>query len=156
MRPRRGLSRRSFLGRVVGSAGAGGSLGLVGGPAEAQRRGFSGLNDADAGVAADPGCGGRGARGSQFCSPAQIAAEAQVPTGNLTGITDGDRGPAADRSNQGRGAAAPRRAYTGITDADSGASADPGNYGRRRTGRLACTDADVGAGADPPGKGRRC
>ena len=74
MKTERKLSRRSFMGRVVGGAVAGGgALVILSGSAEALQ-----VSDSDSGANSDPAGRGR------------------------TGVTDSDSGPNSDRPNHGR------------------------------------------------------
>ena len=140
----RKLSRRSFLGKVVGGAAVG-ALAITVGATEAQAQTDSdpydpigggrgrrtGITDSDRGANADPAGNGRGGRRS--------------------GITDSDSGANADPAGNGRG-----RGRTGLTDSDSGGWADPAGNGRggRRRCPTGLTDRDSGSNADPARCGR--
>ena len=93
MRPRRKLSRRSFMGRIVGGTVATGALALVGGgqaraqvtdqdpndPA-GQGRGSGGVTDSDSGSNADPAGRGRGGgRATGDSDPTDPAGYARNP-----------------------------------------------------------------------------
>lgn len=156
MKPKRTLSRRSFLGRVAGAVAAGGALGTVGAGAHAQQN--TGITDTDSGSRADNACQGRGGPGSRACEGA--------PGGpaRWTGVTDRDSGSNSDNAGYGRGGSGsgPYQppiggppVHTGITGSDSGARADSAGYGTGRS-RRQCTDSDAGAGRDPAYQGRRC
>lgn len=116
MKPVRRLSRRSFLGRVVGGAAIGGSALLVlGGTAEAYQ-----VTDNDSGPNSDPPGRGRGRSGLSDSDPVDAA-------GNGRGArhatcTDSDSGPNSDGAGRGRG--------NGVSDNDSGANADAARCGR--------------------------
>ncbi|MDQ4087104.1 MAG: twin-arginine translocation signal domain-containing protein, partial [Pseudomonadota bacterium] len=113
MKTTRKISRRSFLGRVAGSAVvAGGAFELMTGTARAQ------VTDNDSGANSDPVGGGRGSRTDTDPTDA---------VGQGRGITDGDP---SDPAGRGRG-------RTGITDNDPG---DRPGYGRRGGRRV--TDSD--------------
>lgn len=158
MKPTRKLSRRSFLGTVVGGAVTGGALATFAGGAHAQNTRYSGVTDSDTGEHADrPGYG----------------------TGVRSQYTDQDRGPNADAQFHGRGPDGRQEGSTsgsgryeepvsGCSDTDGGPGADPGGRGRRCGANPAwprsnvptqtrhCTDSDRGTGADPVEQGRRC
>ena len=118
----RNVSRRSFLGRVLGGAAIG-AVAIVGGatPAAAQtdsdpndpvgrgRGSYGGVTDSDTGRYADPAGRGRGRGRRRYRS----------------GITDRDPG---DPVGNGRGG---RRGRSGCTDSDGGSYADPAGNGRR-------------------------
>lgn len=117
MKPLRRLSRRSFLGRVVGGVVAGGgALTLLTDKARALQ-----VTDNDSGPNSDPPGGGRGHRtGLTDGDPVDPAGNGR---GRRTpGCTDADTGANADVANQGRG--------NGVTDNDTAAYADPRNCGR--------------------------
>jgi hypothetical protein len=119
----RKLSRRSFVSMVTGGAVAG-SLGLVGGDAEAAV--LQGCSDSDPiGSGGDPG--GRGRR----C--------ANQPQ---TGCSDTDSGSGGDPG--GRGVRCANRPVTGCSDSDRGSGSDPGQRGTRcgPGNGLACIDCD--------------
>jgi hypothetical protein len=120
MKITRKLSRRSFMGRVVGGAVAtGGALVMLSGRAEALQ-----VSDSDSGPNADQAGHGR------------------------TGVTDGDSGPNADRAGHGRRRAGGRACTdsdsgpnadgaghgrgNGVTDNDTGSNSDPVRCGRGR------------------------
>lgn len=120
MKVTRKLNRRSFLGRVVGGAVAGGgALVLLNGKAEAQitdsdrgpnadavgRGRGTGLTDSDSGPNADTAGNGRGSTSRRPC-------------------TDNDQGPNSDRAGDGRG--------NGVTDSDRGSNSDRAGCGRGR------------------------
>jgi hypothetical protein len=115
MKTVRPLSRRSFLGRVVGGAAVGGSaLLMVGGQAEAFQ-----ITDSDSGPNSDAPGHGRGSRVSDT--------DPVDPSGNGRGprhatCTDSDSGPNSDGAGRGRG--------NGVTDGDSGSNADASRCGR--------------------------
>lgn len=157
MEPTRKLSRRSFLGRVVGGAVTGGALATFAGHAGAQNVRYSGVTDSDTGEHADrPGYG----------------------VGTRNQYTDRDTGPGADPQFHGRGpngrpegSVSGQGSYgdaaSGCSDSDSGPGSDPGGRGRSCNGQTPratappattrhCTDSDRGAGADPVQQGRRC
>ena len=123
----RRVSRRSFLGKVLGGAAIG-AVAIVGGAteAEAQR-----CTDSDGGRYADRAGYGRRCRRRR------------------TGITDRDP---YDPVGGGRGRGRRRRYRSGITDRDPGDPVGNGRGGRR--GRTGCTDSDGGSYADPAGNGR--
>jgi hypothetical protein len=116
MKGMRKLSRRSFLGRVVGGTVAGGAFVALSGTAAAQvtdndqgnnsdppgRGRGTGITDNDSGRNSDPPNNGRGSR-RRAC-------------------TDNDRGSNADGVGRGRG--------TGRTDSDSGNNSDRPGCGR--------------------------
>jgi hypothetical protein len=83
MKTDRKLSRRSFMGRVVGGTVAGGAFVALAGQAEALQ-----VSDSDSGPNSDPAGRGR------------------------TGVTDSDGGPNADRPNHGRGGPRSQRPCT--------------------------------------------
>ena len=128
----RKVSRRSFLGTVMGGAAVG-AVAIVAGSQRAEAQ----ITDSDGGAYADPPGRGRGRR---------------------TGVTDRD---SSDRPGYGRGRRVSgltdrdpsdppgngRGRRTGITDRDP--TDAPGN-GR---GRRVCSDSDP---SDPVGRGRRC
>ncbi|MGZ8335084.1 MAG: twin-arginine translocation signal domain-containing protein [Allosphingosinicella sp.] len=122
MSEKRKLSRRSFMGRVVGGAVAGGgALVLLSGRAEALQvsdsdsggnsdpagRGYTGYSDSDSGGNADRANHGRSRQGART---------------SARGCTDNDSGPNSDRAGAGRG--------NGVTDNDSGSNADRAGCGR--------------------------
>ena len=153
MRASRKLSRRSFVGSVVGSAILGGSAtALVTGAAGAQMP-YSGVTDCDTGSGSDRPGYGRGVRNQ---------------------ITDNDTGPNSDPRCRGRGSNSgstgtqynPReQPNTGCSDNDYGQWGDPGGHGRRCRGMepnpyaphySGCTDNDPPSTGDSAGNGRRC
>ena len=133
MRDLRSVSRRSFLGRVLGGAAvAGGALAGITGGAMAHP-----ISDNDP---TDQGGQGRGT-GRLPHSDIDEGANSD-PAGNpgrLGHFSDSDSGPGADPANHGRR----------YTDTDSGTNSDPAN------GRRTYTDGDTGQGADPVNQGRR-
>lgn len=117
MKPVRPLSRRSFLGRVVGGAVAsGGALVMLSGKAEAYQ-----VTDRDSGPNADaPGRGRGGRSGVNDSDPVDAAGNGRG-TRHAT-CTDSDSGPNSDGAGRGRG--------TGVSDQDSGANSDAARCGR--------------------------
>lgn len=151
MAKKRKLSRRSFLGRVIGGATLTGAAGALTGCGTTGA--YTGITDRDGGFYADAAGHGRGVV--------------------RTGITDSDEGRNRDAVGAGRGGAG-RNTYgrqrTGVTDADTGNAADAPGYGRRQRsgggsrnpqgrqpGEIFCTDRDSNATngrQDPSGYGR--
>jgi hypothetical protein len=135
MKSARSINRRSFLGRVLGSAVVGGpALAIVAGRAAGQERQMvvdadpsdparPQVTDRDEGATADPANLGRGG----------VEARRQ-------GVSDADGGPAKDPPGSGRGPVQRRRVSTarpsaaprtsGVSDSDSGANADAAGHGR--------------------------
>jgi len=115
MKADRKLSRRSFLGRVVGGTVAGGAFVALASQAEALQ-----VTDSDSGPNSDPAGRGRGTgvtdsdRGPNADPPGRGRGRANRP------CTDSDTGPNADRAGAGRG--------NGRTDRDP---TDRVNCGRR-------------------------
>lgn len=146
------VSRRSFLGRVVGGVAAtGGAMTMVAGTAHAQAN-YTGVTDCDrgeGGIRDRPGYG-RGQR-NQY--------------------TDSDSGPNRDPPCGGRGTSSgsptgtqynSNQPHTGCSDSDYGSNGDPSGYGRACRGRdpnayaphvSGCSDRDPG---DSIGNGRSC
>jgi hypothetical protein len=114
MKPTRRLSRRSFIGRVAGSAIVGGAALTVLGtgtaiaqvtdhdPTDSPGHGRGNLTDGDSGTRADQAGRGRGPR-RRSCSD-QDSSDAAGRAAH--GLTDGDVGGMADAAHCGRG---PRR-----------------------------------------------
>ncbi|MFN3945672.1 MAG: hypothetical protein ACK4K7_12170 [Allosphingosinicella sp.] len=142
MKPKRSLSRRSFLARVAGGVVlSGGAMALTG-------CATTGLSDSDP---SDPMGAGRGLG----------------PRRPKKGCTDTDQGPNSDRAGIGRGSGttdsdptdargcgrAAERGEGGVTDSDSGPDADPAGGGRG-SGGGGTSDSDSGPLADPVGRGR--
>jgi hypothetical protein len=117
MKPVRRLSRRSFFGRVVGGAVAGGgALMMLSGKAAAYQ-----VTDSDAGPNADGVGRGRGTRsGHNDSDPVDPAGDGRGA--RHATCTDSDSGPNSDSPGNGRG--------NGVTDGDSGANADAARCGR--------------------------
>jgi hypothetical protein len=117
MKAVRRLSRRSFLGRVVGGAAVGGSALLVlGGQAEAFQ-----VTDSDSGPNSDPPGRGRGSRsGLSDSDPVDPGGNGRGP--RHATCTDSDAGPNSDGAGRGRG--------NNVTDGDSGSNADAARCGR--------------------------
>jgi hypothetical protein len=116
MKTVRRLSRRSFLGRVVGGAAVGGSALLVlGGTAEAYQ-----VTDNDSGPNSDPPGRGRGRSGLSDSDPVDVAGNGRGA--RHTTCTDSDSGPNSDGAGRGRG--------NGVSDNDTGAYADAARCGR--------------------------
>lgn len=112
------VSRRSFLGSVVGAAT--GSMFLTAGDAEAFQ---SGCTDRDpAPPRGDPS--GRGRNCTATPTP--------TPTPPPTGCSDSDSGAGSDPGGRGRNCAS--RPNTGCSDSDSGSGSDPGGRGRSCNG----------------------
>ena len=113
MKSTRKLSRRSFLGRVIGGAVAGGgALVALSGTAEAQ------VTDNDTGSNSDPAGRGRGVTdndsGTNSDPPGRGRGARRVS------CSDNDSGTNSDPAGRGRG--------TGRSDSDP---SDPANCGRR-------------------------
>jgi hypothetical protein len=157
MNPSRKVSRRSFVGSVLGGVViGGGATALVIGRAEAQV--YSGVTDSDTGQVHDrPGYG----------------------VGTRNQYTDRDTGPNADPQFHGRGPNGGEEGSVsgngrydepvrGCSDTDGGPGSDPAGRGRRCGGNPAwprsqtpthtrhCTDSDRGGNADPVQEGRHC
>lgn len=150
MNPKRKLSRRSFMGTVLGGVAAGGALAVIDGTAEAYQT-HTGVTDSDSGANYD-----RPGYGRNRSSPAEgrgTGRYADSDSSDRTGTTDTDSGQGSDRPGYGRRARG--RLRTGVTDRDRGANRDPAQFGRGGT-RPPCTDRDRGQHADPGGLGRRC
>jgi hypothetical protein len=180
MRPRRSVSRRSFIGQVTGG------IALFGSASAAQSQdGQAGVTDSDRYISDQPGQGqgqrsnitdkdpgdavGNG-RGNTMRSgtarpperPPQNPFNESNERAAGTGATDSDP---TDRVGYGRGTspqAAPRSPFnesneraagTGVTDSDP---TDRVGYGRGPQAPRTCTDSDVGSNADRVGAGRRC
>lgn len=114
MKPVRPLSRRSFLGRVVGGAVAGGgAMMILSGKAEAVQ-----VTDRDAGPNSDPP--------NRAVTDADSAPNADPPSRGRgprrPTCTDSDSGPNSDGAGRGRG--------TGVSDNDSGGNSDAARCGR--------------------------
>lgn len=164
MSEKKRLNRRSFLGRVAGSAALVGSASaLVTGEAAAQNQtgrtdsdsgngadrpgyGRTGLTDSDSGNGADrPGYGRRGSGGTGITDRDPTDASGN---GRGTGVTDSDP---TDASGAGRGGS-----RSGLTDSDSGTNADRAGNGRgaTRSSPSGVTDGDSGSYADRANYGR--
>ena len=149
MKARHGLSRRSFLTRVVGGVAIGGALTLVAGEALAFQ-----VTDSDSGARGDPAGRGRGRTGESDGDPTDPAGYGRP----RTGCSDGDSGtqrrsrrpralPHRESDSDPTDAGGHGRPRTGITDGDSGPGADAAGRGR---GRGECNDRDRGPTGDPP------
>ena len=112
MKSRGKLSRRSFLGRVVGGAVVGGgAIVALTSSAKAQ------VTDSDPGDPANR-------TGLSDQDPSDPAGNAPRRGGNrIRGCTDNDRGANSDPAGNGRG--------NGVTDNDQGTNSDPARCGRR-------------------------
>ena len=114
MKPVRSISRRSFLGRVVGGAVAGGgAMIMLGGKAGAVQ-----VTDSDTGPNSDP---------PNHAVTDSDSAPNSDPPGRGRGArratcTDSDSGPNSDGAGRGRG--------NGVSDNDSGANSDAARCGR--------------------------
>jgi hypothetical protein len=141
MKPKRTISRRSFLATVSGAAVAGGGLVAIGGEAGAAQ-----VTDSDP---SDPVGRGRGGPRSGVTDrdPGDPISRGRGSTGGGTrsGVTDSDP---SDPIGNGRGRGGGNSARTGLTDSDP---SDP--VGNGRTGRSGCSDSDP---SDPGGNGRSC
>ena len=113
MKPTRRLSRRSFLGRVMGGAAAGGALIVLGSEAHAQ------VTESDQGPNSDPPGRGRGV------SDTDQGPNSDPPGGGRSRrpCSDSDSGPNSDPGGRGRG--------NGRTDSDAAANSDRPGCGRR-------------------------
>ena len=113
MKSKRRLSRRSFLGRVVGGAVVGGgALVALGNKAEAQ------VSDNDTGSNSDPAGRGRGVTDND--SGANSDPPGRGRGARRASCSDNDSGSNSDPAGRGRG--------TGRSDSDP---SDPVNCGRR-------------------------
>ncbi len=138
MKPKRSISRRSFLATVAGSALGGGALFAVRGEAAALQ-----TTDSDP---SDPVGRGRGGRGGVTDSdPTDPVGRGRGRSGR-TGVTD--RGP-TDPIGNGRGGSG----RTGATDRDPTDPIGNGRGGNRGGARSNCSDNDP---SDPVGNGRNC
>lgn len=138
MTPRRKLTRRSFVARVVGGAAAAMGLGAPGGSAASALQ----VTDRDFGANADPSGSGRGNAGR-------------------SGTTDRDP---TDPAGDGRGLAINPQASTGNGAQSDPTNSGPNGTGAAgptaRPGATSgserrCTDSDLSP-ADPVNRGQRC
>jgi hypothetical protein len=185
MKPRRAVSRRSFIAKVTGGIAFLGSFGSLARGASAQQ------TDADRHIADQPGAGRGPVSGISDRDPTDSVGngrgntmrrgdlpEPERPPANPfrdnqaegrhapSGLTDSDP---SDPSGDGRGGAVqtpPRSPYrdnqaggrhapSGVTDSDP---TDPVGDGRGAGAPRArsCSDTDAGPASDPARQGRRC
>lgn len=181
MRPRRSVSRRSFMRQVTGGMALFGGVGaaaqkpaqeapqtdsdrfIADQPGQGQGR-RSNITDQDPIDAVGNGRGGemRAGTGRTPERPPQNPFNESNERAAGTGVTDSDP---TDRVGYGRGTTpqtAPRSPFneptdraagTGVTDSDP---TDRVGYGRGPNAPRTCTDADVGTNSDRVGAGRRC
>ena len=160
MKTSRKLSRRSFLGQVVGGAAGVGALALVG--ADTARAAQPDCSDSDTGTYGDPAGQGRRCTGASDSDPSDPVGSSY---GGRSGASDSDPsdpvgyghggGNCSDSDTGrngdpiGRGRRCGGRRSSGVTDSDTGRNGDPANQGRRgRRTRTGITDSDSGAGSD--------